>query len=320
MPTRTWVLGIAALAALAAALFFLLRGCEKPPAPPPPAEVSATKTYALPAGDEALAHPGDTIRYTVVIRNTGAQQADSVVFKDAPDAHTTLLTGSVALDGETAAAQVTSGNADADAAVVVTLAEALAGQGGRLVIHFAVQVKDPLPDGVDHLVNQGAVSGSNFADVLTDDPSAGANTGEADPTVTLLDTTQAAPPPPPPAPTISGAFCAVCRGETAPFLIEATQAASYRDQCALCPPALDPAAGGYTLIVASRLDRGRAEADAVRFRQRLGGLPVEVLAGTSNGETRYRVAVGQYATLEQALAQRAALAAALPPDTWVLRL
>ncbi|HEY0324323.1 MAG TPA: Ig-like domain-containing protein [Pyrinomonadaceae bacterium] len=57
-------------------------------------------------------------------------------------------------------------------------------QAGKTVrVQFQVTVNSPLPSGVSQVSNQGTVSGSNFANVLTDDPTVG---GSADPTVTPI--------------------------------------------------------------------------------------------------------------------------------------
>ncbi|HEX8160827.1 MAG TPA: Ig-like domain-containing protein [Pyrinomonadaceae bacterium] len=57
--------------------------------------------------------------------------------------------------------------------------------GDSVVITFQVQINNPLPNGTTQVSNQGTVSGSNFANVPTDDPTPG---GTADPTVTLIAT------------------------------------------------------------------------------------------------------------------------------------
>jgi hypothetical protein len=56
--------------------------------------------------------------------------------------------------------------------------------GESVTITFNVTVDDPFGGALPQVSNQGTVSGSNFADVLTDDPSVG---GVADPTVTPID-------------------------------------------------------------------------------------------------------------------------------------
>ena len=59
--------------------------------------------------------------------------------------------------------------------------------GESVTITFRVTVDNPFNGGSPQVSNQGTVSGSNFADVLTDDPSVG---GAADPTVTPIDLPQ----------------------------------------------------------------------------------------------------------------------------------
>jgi hypothetical protein len=56
--------------------------------------------------------------------------------------------------------------------------------GESVTITFNVTVNDPFTGALPQVSNQGTVSGSNFADVLTDDPTVG---GTADPTVTPID-------------------------------------------------------------------------------------------------------------------------------------
>ncbi|MDX1548027.1 MAG: SPOR domain-containing protein [Rhodothermales bacterium] len=87
-------------------------------------------------------------------------------------------------------------------------------------------------------------------------------------------------------------------------------------------PRIVPADGGFTWIVASRRDRALAEQAAARFRDRLGGqlVPVGVVAGTSGGQSRYRVGVGQVPDADAANALRQRLGDVLPADAWLLRL
>src|SRR5262249_18006446 len=56
--------------------------------------------------------------------------------------------------------------------------------GNSVTITFDVTINSPLPFGVTQVVNQGSISGSNFANVLTDDPGTAA---PADATITPLD-------------------------------------------------------------------------------------------------------------------------------------
>jgi hypothetical protein len=66
--------------------------------------------------------------------------------------------------------------------VMLNIGTLPAGEG--VTITFNVTVDDPFTGASPQVSNQGTVSGSNFADVLTDDPTVG---GAADPTVTPID-------------------------------------------------------------------------------------------------------------------------------------
>ncbi len=127
-------------------------------------------------------------------------------------------------------------------------------------------------------------------------------------------------------------FCELCKDELENGLI-LEQLNDYQGQCGLCiatdvkttggtAPRIDRAAGGYTLIVLSSTLRLEVEAAAERFRRRFSSrsLPVDVLVGEVDGVSRYRVGVGQVATVADAVALRNRLAADLPPDAWVTRI
>lgn len=110
--------------------------------------------------------PGDTIKYTVIIENTGNQNASSVVFTDTPDPNSALVSGSVT----TSLGAVTQGNAPGNSSVAVNLGT-LPGNHSSANITFSVKIASPLPPGVTELSNQGFVSGANFPSDPTDDPS-----------------------------------------------------------------------------------------------------------------------------------------------------
>lgn len=78
--------------------------------------------------------------------------------------------------------------------------------------------------------------------------------------------------------------------------------------------------GGWTWVVASRTTLPDAEEVANSYidlyRQ---GISVDVLAGQSNGVTRYRIAIGQYSTRNLAESDRSRLGTALPSDAWMLK-
>lgn len=142
--------------------------------------VSATKTVALAVdvNGNGAANPGDTLAYTVTIVNSGTGEATGVLFADTPDANTALVNGSVT----TTAGAVTAGNGAGDASVGVDVGSLAAG-GGTATITFRVTIDNPLPAGVTQVANQGTVSGDNFMDVMTDDPTAA---GASDPTVVTI--------------------------------------------------------------------------------------------------------------------------------------
>ena len=138
--------------------------------------VSATKTAALAvdANGNGVANPGDTLIYTVTLANTGTGDATGVVFTDTPDVSSALVNGSVT----TTLGVVTAGNGAGDVSVGVDVGTLTA--GGTATLTFRVTIDNPLPSGVTQVINQGTVSGDNFPDVSTDDPTAA---GASDPTV-----------------------------------------------------------------------------------------------------------------------------------------
>jgi hypothetical protein len=54
--------------------------------------------------------------------------------------------------------------------------------GKQVTISFDMLIANPLPVGVSRLINQGIVSASGIANILTDDPDL---LGAADPTITF---------------------------------------------------------------------------------------------------------------------------------------
>ncbi len=141
--------------------------------------ISATKTDALQvdANSDGQVNPGETIRYTVVVSNSGSvADALNVVYTDTPDANTTLVVGSVT----TTAGTVTTGNNAGDTTIQVDVGTLA--QNSTVTITFDVTVNQPFPAGLTQVANQGHVAGSNFASVDTDDPDTAGTLG--DPTIT----------------------------------------------------------------------------------------------------------------------------------------
>lgn len=129
--------------------------------------VAATKTAALllDVDSDGQADPGDTLRYTIAVTNSGTGNGLAVLFDDTPDANTSLVNGSVT----TTSGAVTSGNTPGDATVSVNIGTLAA--GGTATIVFDVTIDDPLPPNVTQVVNSGTITGSNIPAAVTDDPS-----------------------------------------------------------------------------------------------------------------------------------------------------
>jgi uncharacterized repeat protein (TIGR01451 family) len=143
------------------------------------AAVAAVKSSTFVAAQHDLdgngvLSPGDRLLYTIEVRSVGTGDALDVVFTDTPDPSTTLVAGSVT----TTQGTITSGNAGGDTTITVSLGT-LPATTGQATITFLVQLADPFPVGVTTVENQGTVEGSNFPDVLTDDPD---TTPSGDPT------------------------------------------------------------------------------------------------------------------------------------------
>jgi uncharacterized repeat protein (TIGR01451 family) len=141
--------------------------------------VTASKTDALlvDVDGDTIADPGDTLRYTVVITNSGSSDATAIAFTDTPDANTALVTGSVT----TTTGAIATGNNGGDASVSVNVGTLTPSTSATVA--FDVTIDNPPPANTTTVSNQGTVSGSNFANVLTDDPAVG---GAFDSTITPL--------------------------------------------------------------------------------------------------------------------------------------
>jgi len=144
------------------------------------AAITATKADSLLIDNDGdgVADPGDTLRYTVVISNTGTTGATSVVFADTPDANTTLAVGSVT----TSQGTVTTGNTAGDLSVGVDIGTLPA--SASVTITFDVTVNSPFPTAISSVANQGLVTADGGITVPTDDPDTGVI---GDPTVTPVE-------------------------------------------------------------------------------------------------------------------------------------
>ena len=128
--------------------------------------ISAEKSSRGPQGRSKVA-PGETLEYTIVIRNTGNRAAQNTVFDDTIDPETTLVAGTTTTTkGTVVTEDVAAGH------VVVNIGEIAA--GASVTIRFDV-VASSAPTKLQ-ILNQGVVSYTDPNDpagqvrVLTDDP------------------------------------------------------------------------------------------------------------------------------------------------------
>lgn len=117
--------------------------------------------------------PGDTVRYTAIIRNTGDATMTGVSADFRLDENTAFVAGSGVVQNGTVS--------HAAGVVHVTLPDIL-GNTARTVTFDAV-VADPFPDGLNQISAQGTVKATGQADTLTDDLTL---PGPADPTTTPI--------------------------------------------------------------------------------------------------------------------------------------
>ncbi|MCB0114171.1 MAG: DUF11 domain-containing protein, partial [Caldilineaceae bacterium] len=131
-----------------------------------PPQLDATKVDALLADNDnnLAASPGDTLRYTVIITNTGLAPATNVRFNDTPGRYTTLIAGSVT----TTQGSVVRGNGNGERQVIVDVGTLAV--GAQVTIVFDVRIADTIPADVTHVANQGIVSSSELPETPTDDP------------------------------------------------------------------------------------------------------------------------------------------------------
>ena len=120
---------------------------------------------------------GDTLRYTLVLENTGAASATNIVIDDVPDANTTLVVGSVT----TSSGTVNVGNTIGDSVIQVGIPSLAA--SGTVTITFDVLINNPLPVGVEQVVNQAVLDSTELPPGQSDDPGP---PGPDDPTVVPL--------------------------------------------------------------------------------------------------------------------------------------
>src|SRR5262249_10342912 len=128
-------------------------------------------------GDPNVLLAGDTLRYTITVKNIGNADAVNVALRDAVPANTTYVAGSTTLNG-TAVADVAGVsplvngmpiNSPADPTPGSMPADASSSQANVATIIFNVVVNPSVPDGTT-ISNQGFVSGTGIVDKPSDDP------------------------------------------------------------------------------------------------------------------------------------------------------
>jgi RHS repeat-associated protein/uncharacterized repeat protein (TIGR01451 family) len=139
-----------------------------------PAKIQATLAEVLvgdPGGDGA-ASPGDRLRYTLVVRNTGDVPLSGVTATIPLDENTDFV-------ADSAAVPAGGTSSHADSVVTITLPD-IPGQGARTAT-YDVTIRDPFPHGVTNVTVQGTITATGQDPALTDDVT---EPGDADPTVT----------------------------------------------------------------------------------------------------------------------------------------
>ncbi|MFC2000655.1 beta strand repeat-containing protein, partial [Chloroflexota bacterium] len=117
------------------------------------------------ADGDGMPSPGDTIRYEVIVVNSGTANATGVRLDNALDPNASLIVGSV----NASLGSVTVGNNSGDTSVVVDFGTVEAGT--FTTVTFDVTINDPLPASVTQISNQGMISSNELPTILTTDPS-----------------------------------------------------------------------------------------------------------------------------------------------------
>jgi len=126
--------------------------------------LEVTKSLRLLGRDSGEVGPGDTIGFTITLRNRSARPLADLVFADPPVPHARLRTGTVVASH----GRVTTGEKPGDTLVAVRLR--LLPPGAEATVSYEVTLDDPLPEHVSHILTQGIAYGPGLGGVPTDDP------------------------------------------------------------------------------------------------------------------------------------------------------
>lgn len=143
-------------------------GTVPPTAVAPNMTLVKRASLVVDADGDGVPSPGDTLVYSLSIRNIGNRPALGLVLTDSPDPNTSLVVGSV----NASQGQVTRGNGVNDAVVEIALGR-MAG-GAVATVTFQAVIHDPLPVGVQSVSNQATLAGTNIDAILSDDPTTAA--------------------------------------------------------------------------------------------------------------------------------------------------
>jgi len=133
------------------------------------------------------AHPGDVLRYTITIKNTGVVDANNFTFTDDLDK---LNTNAMFVPATLAVTTIPSGAVDASSATggskgtgYVSISNLNVTAGNSITIVFTVQLI-PVIDSRTVVLNQGQIAAATIVTQLSDDPN---TTSAADPTHTTIN-------------------------------------------------------------------------------------------------------------------------------------
>ncbi|WP_051690058.1 SdrD B-like domain-containing protein [Pelobacter seleniigenes] len=155
-----------------------------------------SKTSADLTGASSILLPGDQLRYTILVRNIGTEDAANVVLTDAIPANTSYVTGSTTLNG-VSVADAADGSSPLVAGLLINAAgaatigefpaDSAASDASLATVTFVVQI-DSAASGGTEISNQAVLNGSGtgsgvFTEQLSDDPD---TVAVADPTIDVV--------------------------------------------------------------------------------------------------------------------------------------
>ena len=131
--------------------------------------------FDIPLDDQLLADndgngfasPGDLVRYSTTLTNSGGRDGVSSVFTSAVFDGASLVVGSVV----TTFGTITSGNGGGDTEVEIEMGGTIDGLGsGTVVVSFDVLIDDPIPGGADSISRNARMRSIGSFSNLSDDP------------------------------------------------------------------------------------------------------------------------------------------------------